>query len=43
MTGIIYMNCGYRYQGSFDHRSEEQFKQLFVSLKNSGLQRGSNP
>lgn len=22
MTEIIHTNCGYRYQGSFDHRSE---------------------
>ena len=36
------MNCGYRNQISFDHRSWEQFKQFLVSLKKSGLQQGSN-
>ena len=33
MEWIIYMNSGYRNQISFDHRREQQFKQLLVSPK----------
>ena len=38
----MYFTINLNIKVAFDHHSEQQFEQLLIGLKNSGLQQGSN-